>query len=136
MAQLQLEQGQSVIYENMTALGDNSYPGRVAMMGLNLGGDKAIQAYAIMGRSAGSRTRIFVDEGLGSVRTVAPGKTAEEMAKTPNAALIYYQASVASNGVYVISNGAQTVKDPEKRTRCVRLLANFERGGISRRAHA
>ncbi|HUA13517.1 MAG TPA: IMP cyclohydrolase [Candidatus Sulfotelmatobacter sp.] len=108
MPELQIEQGQMEIYGNMTELRDNSYPGRVAMMGVNIDGQLAIQAYAIMGRSTGSRTRIFVDEGLGSVRTVAPGKTPEEMAETENAALIYYQASISGEGVHVISNGAQT----------------------------
>lgn len=108
MSQLRTEIGSTEAYEMQNHLEGNSYPGRIAMMGLNSSGDLAIQAYAIMGRSTGSRTRIFVDEGLGSVRTVAPGKSPEEMAATENSALIYYQASMSGEGVYVISNGAQT----------------------------
>jgi IMP cyclohydrolase len=108
MPELQLNRNYPEAYDNLVELGENDYPGRIAMMGLSATGDLAIQAYAIMGRSTSSRTRIFTDEGAGSVRTTAPGKTQEEMAATENAELIYYQASAAGEGVYVISNGAQT----------------------------
>jgi len=109
MPELQVCRDFPELYENAGALSDNIYPGRIVLMGLSERGDVAIQAYAIMGRSTGSHSRIFVDEGLGSVRTTAPGKTPDEMAATKNAELIYYQAAKAGEGVYVISNGAQTV---------------------------
>lgn len=90
------------------ALAQNEYPGRVLIMGLGEEGDTYMQAYAIMGRRAGSRNRIFVHEG-DSVRTVAPGKTAQEMAATAMSELIYYRAIRTDNaGLHVVSNGAQT----------------------------
>ncbi len=90
------------------ALATNVYPGRVAIMGLSQDGSTFMQAYAIMGRSEGSRDRIFTQEGT-SVRTVAPRKTAEEMAQTPMSELIYYRALRTNDaGLHVVSNGAQT----------------------------
>lgn len=109
MPELQVSRDFPELRDNLEALHDNAYPGRIALMGLSERGDVAIQAYAIMGRSIGSRSRIFVDEGLGSIRTTAPGKTQEEMAATENSELIYYQAAKAGEGVFIISNGAQTV---------------------------
>jgi IMP cyclohydrolase len=110
MPELQLDRDYPEVYQNIDRLRANAYPGRIAIMGMTSKyyGSLAVQAYAIMGRSAGSRSRIFVDEGAGSVRTTAPGKSAEEMAATDNAELIYYQAAKAGEGVFVISNGAQT----------------------------
>lgn len=108
MKQLQLKKSQAEIYGGMAALEDNTYPGRVAIQGLSLDGRRGVQAYALMGRRPVSRTRIFVDRGLGSVHSVAPGKGQEAMAATKEAALIFYQASVAGKGVYVVTNGAQT----------------------------
>lgn len=107
MASLPVDQDPQAYY-NLDNLYENTYPGRIIAMGVSDCGRLAIQAYAIMGRSEGSRSRMFVDEGEGSVRTTAPGKSAEEMAATPNAELIYYQASAAGKGLYVVSNGAQT----------------------------
>jgi hypothetical protein len=76
-------------------------------MGMGSEGDIALQAYAIMGRSAGSRDRIFVQDGT-SIRTTAPRKTPEEMAATAMSELIYYRALGSSESVHVVSNGAQT----------------------------
>jgi IMP cyclohydrolase len=91
----------------LSDLRSNEYPGRVAMMGIGLDGDIALQAYAIMGRSEESRDRIFVQDGT-SIRTTAPRKTPEEMAATKNSNLIFYRALGSVGNVHVVSNGAQT----------------------------
>lgn len=91
-------------FENFKA---NPYPGRIAIMGTAGSEDSVVQAYALMGRSPGSKDRIFVQEG-NSIRTVAPGKSAEEMAAMPMSELIYYRALDGRRGVHVVSNGAQT----------------------------
>ena len=48
----------------------NSYPGRGIVLGKTPDGKKAVAAYFIMGRSANSRNRIFVEDGEG-IRTQA-----------------------------------------------------------------
>ena len=48
----------------------NSYPGRGIVIGKTPDGKKAVTAYFIMGRSANSRNRVFVEEGDG-IRTEA-----------------------------------------------------------------
>lgn len=95
------------ITKGLEAMRRNSYPGRIAIMGLSLGGDLALQAYVLMGRKPASRNRILVNEGK-VIRVVAPDKTPEEMAATRDAALIYYPAMEADFGAQVVSNGAQT----------------------------
>ena len=51
-------------------LSSTSYPGRGIVIGLSKDGKKAITAYFIMGRSANSRNRVFVEDGEG-IRTQA-----------------------------------------------------------------
>lgn len=115
MPRLNLEPSPNKVAEGERFLADNEYPGRVIIMGLNSVGDAAIQAYAITGRSEGSRNRILVPvtadsnpEYTEGVRTVAPNLTAEQMSEVENAELIYYQAMNEMDGVHVVSNGAQT----------------------------
>ncbi|MCD8022670.1 MAG: IMP cyclohydrolase, partial [Lachnospiraceae bacterium] len=48
----------------------NSYPGRGIVIGRTKDGTKAVTAYFIMGRSANSRNRVFVEDGEG-IRTQA-----------------------------------------------------------------
>ena len=47
-----------------------SYPGRGITIGRSADGQKAVIAYFIMGRSANSRNRVFVEDGAG-IRTQA-----------------------------------------------------------------
>jgi IMP cyclohydrolase len=115
MPRLNMEPTQKEVSEGERYLANNEYPGRVIIMGINSVGDAAIQAYAITGRSEGSRNRILVPVSADSnpeytegVRTVAPGMTPEEMAGVENSELIYYQAMDEVDGVHVVSNGAQT----------------------------
>ena len=51
-------------------LKSNSYPGRGIVIGKTPDGTKAVTAYFIMGRSANSRNRVFVEDGEG-IRTQA-----------------------------------------------------------------
>ena len=48
-------------------LGATTYPGRGIVIGRSKDGKKAVTAYFIMGRSANSRNRVFVEDGEGSV---------------------------------------------------------------------
>ncbi len=41
----------------------NAYPGRGIVIGKSADGTKAVTAYFIMGRSANSRNRVFVEDG-------------------------------------------------------------------------
>lgn len=108
MTQLEAIPSDLELWGGLDDLAQNSYPGRIAIMGMSSDPSQLQIAYALTGRSEGSRQRIFVDEGYGCVRTVAPGKTEEEMAQTKDAELIYYQATRSAEGIYVVSNGAQT----------------------------
>jgi IMP cyclohydrolase len=89
----------------------SEYPGRVIIMGLSAA-KCAIQAYALTGRSDKSRNRIFreivEDKDVIGVQTVAPDMTEEEMAAVEGSDNIYYQAMDDIDGVYAVSNGAQT----------------------------
>ena len=51
-------------------LGATTYPGRGIVIGRSKDGKKAVTAYFIMGRSANSRNRVFVEDGEG-IRTQA-----------------------------------------------------------------
>ena len=51
-------------------LGATTYPGRGIVIGRTKDGKKAVTAYFIMGRSANSRNRVFVEDGEG-IRTQA-----------------------------------------------------------------
>lgn len=51
-------------------LKENTYPGRGIIVGKSQDGKSAVCAYFIMGRSANSRNRIFVEDGNG-IRTKA-----------------------------------------------------------------
>lgn len=86
------------------ALSQNSYPGRGIIIGRDETAQFLIQVYWIMGRSENSRNRIFqCDPGTGRVFTQAANPAAM---KDP--ALIIYDAMVEKNGVFAVSNGAQT----------------------------
>lgn len=52
------------------SLNTNAYPGRGIIIGRSEDGKKAVTAYFIMGRSASSRNRVFVEDGEG-IRTQA-----------------------------------------------------------------
>jgi IMP cyclohydrolase len=107
MRHLELTADRATLDAGLQRMAENEYPGRWMALGINTVGNLALQAYALTGRSSGSRNRIFEEDADG-IRTVAPGKTAAEMAAEPNANLIYYRAMRDVGGMHVVSNGAQT----------------------------
>jgi IMP cyclohydrolase len=108
MKQLNFEPTAREMDQGVDHLSANAYPGRIAIMGVSLDGETAIQAYALMGRSEPSKDRILVQESQTVIRTIAPSKTAEEMAAVEHSELIYYAAMQGCEAVHVVSNGAQT----------------------------
>lgn len=90
-------------------LWDNGYPGRWLAIGRGEGVHEGelFLAYSFGGRSDGSKNRTAIAEA-DTTRLIAPGMDQEQMAKVPDAALIYYHAIDTDDEVFAISNGAQT----------------------------
>lgn len=80
-----------------------TYPGRGIVIGRSEFGKKALAAYWTMGRSAGSRNRIFVEEGEG-IRTQAFDPSL--IAGDPS--LIIYSAVKVDGSRTIVTNGDQT----------------------------
>lgn len=88
-------------------LTQNAYPGRGIVAGLSADGKYAVSAYWTMGRSAGSRNRIFVKEeenGTEVIRTKAFDPTL--IAGDPS--LIIYAAVRTLGAKTIVTNGDQT----------------------------
>lgn len=83
-------------------LGSNAYPGRGVFMGKSGDGSFAIMAYFIMGRSTGSRNRVFEEVGEG-LRT-----RAFDESKLPNPSLYVYNAVRTLDNSTIVTNGDQT----------------------------
>lgn len=83
-------------------LKNNPYPGRGIVLGLTPNGLKAVLAYFIMGRSAGSRSRAFVKKGndLG-IHMLDGGRIADT-------SLILYTPFRTLPNITVVTNGDQT----------------------------
>ena len=81
-------------------LKENTYPGRGIIVGKSQDGKSAVCAYFIMGRSANSRNRVFVEDGNG-IRTKAFDES-----KLEDPSLIIY-APVRVNKT-IVTNGDQT----------------------------
>ena len=79
-----------------------SYPGRGIFIGRSADGAYAVTAYFIMGRSANSRNRIFVEEGEG-IRTEA-----FDPSKMEDPSLIIYAPVRVLNHDTIVTNGDQT----------------------------
>lgn len=95
-------------------LWDNGYPGRFltigrlpAAKGVSIETVDMFMGYSLGGRSPQSKDRNARQED-NAVRLIAPDKTVEEMAQQSDAALVYYHAMDGADGVFVVSNGAQT----------------------------
>ena len=80
----------------------NSYPGRGIVIGKTPDGKKAVTAYFIMGRSANSRNRVFVEEGDG-IRTEA-----FDPSKMEDPSLIIYAPVRVLGNKTIVTNGDQT----------------------------
>ena len=83
-------------------LSENSYPGRGIIVGRSADGTKAVTAYFIMGRSANSRNRIFVEDGEG-IRTQAFDES-----KLEDPSLIIYAPVRVLGNKTIVTNGDQT----------------------------
>ncbi len=80
----------------------NPYPGRGIIIGRSADGKKAVTAYFIMGRSANSRNRVFVEDGEG-IRTQA-----FDPAKLEDPSLIIYAPVRVLGNKTIVTNGDQT----------------------------
>ena len=83
-------------------LQNNAYPGRGIILGKTPDGTKAVAAYFIMGRSANSRNRIFVEDGQG-IRTQA-----FDPSKLEDPSLIIYAPVRVLGNKTIVTNGDQT----------------------------
>ena len=83
-------------------LSSNTYPGRGIIIGLTPDGTRAVTAYFIMGRSANSRNRIFVEDGEG-IRTQAYDES-----KVEDPSLIIYAPVRVLGNKTIVTNGDQT----------------------------
>ena len=90
------------IQDIYTLLADNTYPGRGIITGMSADGRNAVCAYFIMGRSANSRNRIFVEDGEG-IRTQAFDES-----KMEDPSLIIYAPVRVLGNKTIITNGDQT----------------------------
>ena len=83
-------------------LQNNAYPGRGIVIGRTPDGKYAVTAYFIMGRSANSRNRIFVEEGEG-IRTEA-----FDPSQLSDPSLIIYAPVRVLGRRTIVTNGDQT----------------------------
>ena len=83
-------------------LASNPYPGRGIVLGKTADGKTSVAAYFIMGRSANSRNRVFVEESDG-IRTQAydPSKVEDP------SLIIYHPVRQLGRGL-IVTNGDQT----------------------------
>ena len=80
----------------------NRYPGRGIVVGQSCDGNKAVIAYFIMGRSANSRNRVFVERN-GAVFTEP-----FDVSKLGDPSLIIYAAVRTFENHLIVTNGDQT----------------------------
>ena len=83
-------------------IGGNSYPGRGVLLGKSADGKNAVVAYFIMGRSANSRNRIFVENGEEVI--IHPF----DASKVEDPSLIIYSPIRKVQNHLVVTNGDQT----------------------------
>ena len=83
-------------------LSKNPYPGRGIVIGKSEDDKYAVTAYFIMGRSANSRNRVFVEDGEG-IRTQA-----FDPAKLEDPSLIIYAPVRVLGNKTIVTNGDQT----------------------------
>ena len=91
------------IVDVKSELSSTTYPGRGIIIGKSADGKKAVAAYWTMGRSAGSRNRVFVEDGDG-IRTQAFDPSL--IAGDPS--LIIYAAVRVLGKQTIVTNGDQT----------------------------
>ncbi|MBI4978845.1 MAG: inosine monophosphate cyclohydrolase [Spirochaetes bacterium] len=94
----------TIAAENFEKLVRNPYPGRGIVLGAAKNGTLA-QVYWIMGRSEGSRNRIFTREADGSVKTEAFDTS---KMKDADLSLIIYHPVRTFGTKHIVTNGDQT----------------------------
>ena len=87
---------------NLDALRNSQYPGRGIVIGRTPDARHFVQVYWIMGRSAGSRNRVFVADNE-TVRTRAFDESVLE-----NPSLVVYRPIRVLNACHIVSNGDHT----------------------------
>lgn len=90
------------IHDLGTLLKGNSYPGRGIVVGKSEDGASLAVAYFIMGRSANSRNRVFVEEG--DTVTIYPA----DSSKVEDPSLIIYSPIRKLGDELIVTNGDQT----------------------------
>ena len=90
------------IHDITTLIRDNSYVGRGIVIGKSADGKKAVSAYFIMGRSANSRNRVFVERD--GVLYTEPF----DASKVEDPSLIIYAAQRRYRNRLIVTNGDQT----------------------------
>lgn len=80
----------------------NAYPGRGVLLGLTPGGEHAVLAYFIMGRSANSRNRVFAEHGDGL--RILPF----DASKVEDPSLIIYDPVRVKGDITIVGNGDHT----------------------------
>ena len=89
---------------NLVELGQNTYPGRIIVLGVSESGD-LVQVYAIMGRSANSQNRVF---GVDGERVFTEPADPAKVKNPKDLDLIIYNAMTKIGNRFVVSNGNQT----------------------------
>lgn len=87
--------------QNLSLLAENPYPGRLLIVGF--AGEVSIQAYAVEGRSEGSRNRVLTKEE-GIVGT----EIADTSLPVGDPELTIYDAMRTVGDLHIVSNGNQT----------------------------
>ncbi|MCR5063893.1 MAG: IMP cyclohydrolase [Treponema sp.] len=88
-------------------LSHTSYPGRGIIAGKSADGKYAVSAYWTMGRSAGSRNRIFVSENENGTEVIRT-KAFDETLIAGDPSLIIYAAVRQFENSTIVTNGDQT----------------------------
>ncbi len=90
------------IYDLHEYLNNKSYPGRGIIIGMDETSQSGVIAYFIMGRSANSRNRVFINDGNG-IRTKA-----FDSSKVTDPSLIIYSPVRVFSKSTIVSNGDHT----------------------------
>ena len=84
-------------------LENNSYPGRGIILGRSADNENAVIAYWIMGRSANSRNRVFIETEDGIQTEAFDASKLEDPSL-----IIYHPVRCLEDGTIIVTNGDQT----------------------------
>lgn len=105
------EQSMKIAVDNYDRMSQNAYPGRVVIVGVDDTGQFIVQACATMGRSPGSRGRVYKDDGKGKVWTAPLDPATANDPGTENTLYTAMDQDVPEEYLadLVVSNGNHTV---------------------------